>query len=61
MLSIPASIDGMKDQEESAAEIPDYRNLIHVPDVSEADQWGWEWDGSPEGLRPRRANTEPRK
>jgi dihydrofolate synthase/folylpolyglutamate synthase len=23
--------------------------------VDEADQWGWEWDGSPEGLKPRRA------
>ncbi len=23
--------------------------------VEEADQWGWEWDGSPEGLKPRRA------
>jgi dihydrofolate synthase/folylpolyglutamate synthase len=22
--------------------------------VDEADQWGWEWDGSPEGLKPRR-------
>jgi dihydrofolate synthase/folylpolyglutamate synthase len=23
--------------------------------VDEADQWGWEWDGSPEGLKPRQA------
>jgi len=33
--------------------IPDYRGLIRVPDADEADVWGWEWDGSPEGLTPR--------
>jgi antitoxin (DNA-binding transcriptional repressor) of toxin-antitoxin stability system len=38
--------------------IPDYRGLVHVPDVDSADQWGWEWDGSPEGLRPRQADPE---
>jgi len=32
---------------------PDYAGLIRVPDVDEADQWSWEWEGSPEGLRPR--------
>src|SRR5436853_958980 len=37
----------MKDQEEPAAEIPDYRDMIHVPNAGEADQWGWEWDHSP--------------
>jgi len=42
---------------EPSARVPDYRGLIHVPDADTADEWGWEWDGSPEGLRPRR--TEP--
>lgn len=45
------------DQGETAERIPDYRALIRVKDVDEADQWGWEWDGSSEGLQPRR--TEP--
>lgn len=40
---------------EPSAGIPDYRGLIHVPDADSADQWGWEWDGSPEGLRSRRS------
>jgi antitoxin (DNA-binding transcriptional repressor) of toxin-antitoxin stability system len=40
--------------DEPSARIPDYRGLISVPDADEVDQWGWEWDGSPEGLRPRR-------
>lgn len=30
----------------SSARIPDYRELIRVPDADEADQWGWEWDVS---------------
>jgi len=38
-----------------SAGIPDYRGLIHMPDADSADQWGWEWDSSPEGLRPRLA------
>jgi hypothetical protein len=38
---------------EPSARIPDYRGLIQVPDADSADQGGWEWDGSPEGLRPR--------
>src|SRR5262245_9674949 len=41
----------------AAKPIPDYRGLIRVPDADKADAWGWEWDGSSEGLRPRR--TEP--
>ncbi len=47
------------EQGEPSAQIPDYRELIHVPDVEEADRWGWEWDGSSEGLRPRRTGSEP--
>lgn len=27
--------------------------LIRVPGAEEADEWGWEWDGSPEGLKLR--------
>lgn len=38
---------------EASAKVPDYRGLIHVPDADSVDQWGWEWDGSAEGLRPR--------
>jgi len=41
--------------------LPDYRGLIRVPKADEIAEWGWEWDGSPEGLRPRRAQTEPPK
>jgi hypothetical protein len=32
---------------ESSEKIPDYQGLISVPDADSADQWGWEWDGSP--------------
>lgn len=42
-----------------SSKIPDYRGLIRVPDADEADQWGWEWDGSPEGLKSRPAGSEP--
>jgi antitoxin (DNA-binding transcriptional repressor) of toxin-antitoxin stability system len=45
------------DQKEPAERIPDYRALIQVKNIDEADQWGWEWDGSSDGLQPRR--TEP--
>jgi hypothetical protein len=41
---------------EPPAGIPDYRGLIHVSDADSADQWGWEWDGSPgsscQNIRP---------
>jgi hypothetical protein len=46
------------EKEASSAKVPDYRGLIRVPEPDEADQWGWEWDGSPEGLRPRRTGPE---
>jgi hypothetical protein len=42
-----------------SAKVPDYQGLIRVRDAGEADQWGWEWDGSPEGLKTRRASSEP--
>jgi antitoxin (DNA-binding transcriptional repressor) of toxin-antitoxin stability system len=46
------------DQGEPAPKIPDYSALISVKDVDEADQWGWEWDGSSEGLQPRRIKPQ---
>jgi hypothetical protein len=30
-----------------AVEIPDYGAILRVPDVEDADRWGWEW--SPDG------------
>ena len=26
-------------------ELPDYGNLLHVPDADEADRWSWHWKG----------------
>lgn len=48
----------MEDPRE-ASKIPEYRGLIRVSNPDEADRWGWEWDGSPEGLTPRPAGSEP--
>jgi antitoxin (DNA-binding transcriptional repressor) of toxin-antitoxin stability system len=45
-------------EKEESPKTPDYRNLIQVPDADEADQWGWEWDGSSKGLLPRRTSSE---
>jgi antitoxin (DNA-binding transcriptional repressor) of toxin-antitoxin stability system len=45
-------------EQKEPARSPDYQNLIHVPDSGQADQWGWDWDGSPEGLLPRPARSE---
>lgn len=33
--------------------IPSYEGLIRVRKAEEADRWGWEWEDSPEGLKPR--------
>lgn len=41
------------EQAEPSPKTPDYRGLIHIPDANAADQWGWEWEDSPEGLRSR--------
>jgi len=38
-----------------AAKPPEYKDLIDVPEIDNADQWGWEWDGVAEGLQPRRS------
>ena len=48
----------LAEQGKSTAKIPEYRGLIQVPDAGEADQWGWEWDGSSEGLHPRQSGPE---
>ncbi|HEX9945802.1 MAG TPA: hypothetical protein VGG03_27665 [Thermoanaerobaculia bacterium] len=48
----------LKLAEQEEPKVPDYEGLIRVPDIDELDQWGWEWDGSPEGLRSRRAEPE---
>lgn len=48
----------LKLAEREEAKIPDYEALISGPAIDELDQWGWEWDGSPEGLRSRRTETE---
>ena len=34
--------------------VPDYEGLIQAPGSDDLDQWGWDWPGSPEGLRSRR-------
>ena len=47
------------EQGEPSSTIPNYQGLIRVPDADAADRWGWEWDGSAEGLRPRRTEPEP--
>lgn len=45
------------EQAETSPRIPNYQGLIHVPDADTADQWGWEWDDSPEGLQSRLAES----
>lgn len=45
----------LAEQGDPLAKIPDYRELIHGPELEKADQWGWEWDGLSEGLQPRRS------
>ncbi len=49
----------LAEQGEPLAKVPDYRELIHVPDVDEVDEWGWDWDGSSEGFQLRRIKPEP--
>jgi hypothetical protein len=48
----------LKLAEREEPRLPDYEGLIGGPDIDELDQWGWEWDGSPEGLRSRRTEIE---
>jgi antitoxin (DNA-binding transcriptional repressor) of toxin-antitoxin stability system len=39
-------------------ELPDYGDIIRVADVSDADDWGWEWRG-PEGALVLRERDGP--
>jgi antitoxin (DNA-binding transcriptional repressor) of toxin-antitoxin stability system len=32
--------------------VQDYRNLLRVPDVDRADQWGWSWSEEDGTLEP---------
>ncbi|MBW3660696.1 MAG: hypothetical protein KY397_03580 [Gemmatimonadetes bacterium] len=36
---------------ESARDVPDYEDVLRVPEADQADRWGWEWEEG--GLRPR--------
>ncbi len=35
-----------------ADEVPDYAELIRVPDVAAADGWSWGWSGQESALEP---------
>ena len=37
----------------SGGQLPNYQDLLQVPEADEADLWGWEWAGPEEGLQPR--------
>ena len=36
-----------------SASAQDYSRLIRVPDLDNADQWGWDWKGPGQDLVPR--------
>jgi hypothetical protein len=40
-----------------AAPPPDYRDVLRVPDLDEADRWGWVWTGPGRALRGVRRRT----
>jgi len=48
----------LAEQGKPIAKVPVYQGLIQVTDTDEVDQWGWEWDGSSEGLQPRQTGPE---
>jgi hypothetical protein len=33
--------------------VPDYSDVLRVPDLDLADRWHWEWQGPGEPLEPR--------
>ena len=39
--------------------VPDYHELLQVPDANSADLWGWEWTGPEQELVPTVATREP--
>jgi len=47
----------LEEPAEPLNQAPDYSGLIRVPDIDDADRWSWEWEDSPEGLRPRSNRT----
>lgn len=38
--------------ERPASGLPDYRSLLGVPDLEEADRWGWSWSEEDGSLEP---------
>jgi antitoxin (DNA-binding transcriptional repressor) of toxin-antitoxin stability system len=42
------------DKRRNGAPTRQYKKLLRVPDVDEADRWTWEWKGPAGGLVPRR-------
>ncbi|MGH9360994.1 MAG: type II toxin-antitoxin system Phd/YefM family antitoxin [Thermoanaerobaculia bacterium] len=39
---------------DALGEPPDYSDILRVPELDDADAWGWEWEGPGKPLRPRR-------
>ena len=33
--------------------VPDYSDIVRVPDLDEADRWHWEWQAPGQALEPR--------
>ena len=36
-----------------AEELPDYSDILRVPDLDQADRWHWEWQAPGQPLEPR--------
>ena len=44
-----------REQEEGGGEVrPDYEALLRVPDLDEADGWGWRWSPEDGSLEPEK-------
>ena len=39
-------------EEREGVTLPDYAVFLHVPDVDEADKWGWSWSDENGQLEP---------
>jgi hypothetical protein len=35
-----------------AQEPPDYTGILEVPNVDDADRWGWRWSGADDEIEP---------